>query len=103
MARGLKALHQNRERIILMLECVEYASTHMYEQGFKRCVTRDGRFQHQWVDEVTDERSKLGLASTRGNRANQKLLLARVAIEQRLKRGEQCHVERSAMFTTKGS
>ena len=85
-----------------MLECIEYGLAHMCEQGFKRCVTRDSRFQHQWVNKVTDERSKLGLTSARGNRAKQKLLLARVAIEQRLKGSQQRNVKRRVILTAQG-
>ena len=82
-----------------MLKGVEHSRAYLREQGFKRRVAGDNRSQHERVNEVAGERCELGFGSARSNRANRQLVLARVAMEQRLKSGEQRHVKRRVVLT----
>src|SRR6185503_4150378 len=94
-----KALYQQWKRIFLLLESVERALAHLCEKRFKCGIIRNLGAQHHRVDEVADERFKLGPRSTRRGSADENFFLICVAVKEYLQGCQQSQVERCAAFT----
>jgi hypothetical protein len=93
VALGLQLLHEQREGIVLILEGVEHGLPHLPQQFREGGLRGEVRAHDQRVDEVADQSRQVRPAPAGRGRADENVLLARVAVEQRLKRREQDHVE----------
>ena len=94
VALDVQPLHQQGERIILMLQGVEHGGADAAEQGAERRVARQVGAERQHVDEVADHVLESGPAPAGERAADQEILLAGVPAELHLERGQQHRVER---------
>ena len=70
------------------------------QQRSKRGLAGQIGAQHEGVDEEPDETLDVRAGATRDGRAHHDVLLAGVAIQQRLKRGQQRHEQGDAFLAT---
>jgi hypothetical protein len=89
VALGLQRLDQLLEGQILVLEGAEHGLAHAAEQLAEGRIARQVGAQHEAVHEAADERLRLGPAAPGDRRADDDVRLARVAVQQRLERGQQ--------------
>src|ERR1044072_8847337 len=90
----LQLFYKHLERNVLVLVRVYRDFLHSPEQLSKAGVARQIRAQGERVYEEADERLDLGVLPVRDRAANDDVRLTGVAIEQRLERRQQDHVQR---------
>src|SRR5262249_35861411 len=86
-------LNQSGKRVVLMFEGFEDALPHTAQELAERGVAREVRAERDGVDEVADDRGELRSAPPAERRADDELLLPRVAAEQDLKGRQQNRVQ----------
>jgi hypothetical protein len=93
-ARKIQRLHQHLERQVLVRECLQRLGLHAPEKRAKRRVTRNRHSQRQRVGEQAHHRLQLDTVAIGHGRADDHLVLSRVAVEHRLESREKDHVGR---------
>src|SRR2546427_400756 len=91
---GLQALHHLLDRDIAAGERLERRLAHVPQKLPEAEILRQTRPEHQRVEEEAQEALELGPAAARGHRPDEDVLLARVAVEQDVERGQERHEER---------
>ena len=94
IALDVQPLHQQGERIVLVLQGVEHGGTDAPEQGGEGRVARQVGAEGQHVDEVADHVLESGPAPAGERAADQEIVLAGVPAELHLERGQEHRVER---------
>ena len=93
----LQFLHELLKRKILVSVGSETYCPHTAQQLSKAGIAGKIRAQNQRVDEEPDKILHLGAITARYRRTDNDSLLARVAIQQRLEGGEQCHKQSNGL------
>ena len=91
---GLQALHHLLDRDIAAGERLERRLAHVPQKLPEAEILRQTRPEHQRVEEEAQEALELGPAAARGHRPDEDVLLACVAVEQDVERGQERHEER---------
>src|ERR1051326_1783019 len=81
-----------------MSESIEHGATNSTQKISEARIARQIRPQHDRINEVADYIRKGRAASRRRRGADQNVVLARVAMQQHLKRREQRHVKRGVVI-----
>ncbi len=102
IAIDVQPLDQEGERIVLMFEGVEHGGAHAPEQDAKGRVARQVGAEGEHVDEVADHVFEPGSAPAGERAADQEVLLAGVAEELHLERGQQHRVKRGSLARRQG-
>ncbi len=98
-AGGLEGLDQRLERQVLVGVGVEGGGAHLLQQLAEGQAGGEAGAQHQGVDEEADQALRLSLGAAGDRRADQDVVLAAVARQQRLECGQQGHKQRGALGT----
>ena len=94
---GIEGFHESLEGHFLVLKCLEGVVSHLPEHLPKRCVFVKRRTKDERVDEAANEPFGFLGDATGDRRADPKVLLTAVPIEQHLVRRQQDHVQRGAL------
>ena len=97
VALRLRALHDEREGVVLMLEGFEHAPTRLLKEGGEGLRFVDLRAQREGVDEVADRARKLGPSPRGRRRADDDVAPASVFVKQKLEGCEQRRVKGRAV------
>ena len=97
VALGRDLLHQALEGEILVGVGAEAGLLHAREQLREGELARELGAEREGVDEDADERLGLGLGAVGDRRADDDVVLARVAVEEHVERREEDHEERGAL------
>src|SRR5687768_520089 len=89
------------ERQLLMHIRSESELPHPFEQIDKRRFATEIGPHRKSVDEETDEVLEFSAVTSRHGRTDQNVVLLCVAIDESLKRRQQCHKQRAALFAAK--
>ncbi len=91
VSRRLQLFHQLLERHVLVIVGAERGVTHLGQQLAEGELRGEAGAQHQGVDEDANEALRLRVAASGDGRADQHVVLARVALQEGLEGGEQHH------------
>src|SRR5258706_4373297 len=92
---GPQRLHEHFERKVLVRVSLEGDLAHAPEHVAERGIAREVSAEDERVDEEADQALGLGPVAPRDGSAHADVVLAAVAGEHRLERGEEYHVERT--------
>ena len=92
--RGLQGLDDHLERQVLVLVGAQRDLANAMQQRAEARVAREAGPQGQHVHEVADQSLHLGPTTVGDRRADHDVVLAAVAMEQGLERGQQQHERR---------
>jgi hypothetical protein len=100
IAMHSQSLHHERERIILVFECLAYRFRHRGKLGGVRLPYIDANAERQRVDEATDERVPLPSCTARHGCAYDDFRLPRLARQERAP-GEEHHAEERGLVAAR--